>query len=470
MGISKGSFGLFLRNLIVAVVGILFLSCRAPDSNSNDETGVNDGLPTIQNMILISVDTLRADHMSLYGYGRETTPEIDAFFADGTVYERAYATTSRTPPSVVSFLSGLLPHHHGVRQFNAAVPEELNTLPKLLGGAGYQTAAVVSNQVLSADWTELDTHFDYYDDEVTEKEVNRDQYERSAGPTTDAAITWLESDRDPKQPFFLWVHYMDPHGPYTPPTPKVREFTHSNPVEIDPARVPKYQRFSDVVDGREYVDRYDEEIAYLDQQTGRLLEALESVMADGETLIAFTADHGETLMDHEQWFRHDYHVYEELVRVPLLVRGPGFKKVRRAKRVSNMDIVPTTLELARLTVPGNLDGVSLLRLQPDRHIFVESGVSKTMWTGVIADSGKWLNVREMKAGGRTAFFHFNLSRDPREKKPVQWDPARTTDPAPRALFSLYESKPVVESGIAADLSPEEAAEKEEQLRSLGYID
>jgi len=469
---------LLFRFSLAAVIGVLFISCGGPEPAEDmpvaeepisevSETKIlrtSDG--PIRNIVLISVDTLRSDHMGIYGYDRNTTPEIDSFFEGGTVYENAYATTSRTPPSVVSFLSGLLPQHHDVRLFNTRVSSTLTTLPKLLREQGYECAAVVSNQVLSGDWMGLDTHFDHYDDEVTEKEPNRDQYERSAKPTTDAAIEWLESREYPDKPFFLWVHYMDPHGPYTPPTPKVKEFSHSTPKNIDVGLLPKYQRFPGITDGLEYVDLYDEEIANLDQEAGRLLDALAPITADGETLFAFTADHGETLMDHEQWFRHDYQVYEELVRVPLLVRGGGLAKTRFGGRVSNMDIVPTALELAELDVPDNLDGVSLLNPVNDRNIFIESGLSKTFWTGVIADSGKWLTVREMRQGGRNAFFRFDLVNDPRETKPIRYDPRATADAAPVAMFALYKTKPYVDAAPEEELS----AEKEEELRSLGYVD
>jgi arylsulfatase len=410
--------------------------------------------------------------MGLYGYDRDTTPAIDAFFEDATVFEQAYATTSRTPPSVVSFLSGLLPQHHGVRFFNAPVPPELGTLPKWLGEAGYECAAVVSNEVLTADWTGLNKHFHHYDDEMTLKDSKHDHFERRADATTDAAIEWLESRKDTTRPFFLWVHYIDPHGPYTPPEPKVKNFTHSGPVTFDAENVPKYQRFPDVVDAREYVDLYDEEIAYTDQQAGRLLDALENVMATEETLVAFTADHGESLMDHELWFRHDYHVYEELVRVPLMLRGGPFAGERIAARVSNMDIVPTALELTELNVPESLDAVSLLRPEPSRQIFVESGAGLTMWTCVIADSGKWLNVRDMETGEHSAFLHYNLAEDAQESQPVLWDPKETGAAAPTALLKLYKSKPLVQSDhtLTRELAPEIPPEKESQLRALGYLE
>ncbi len=150
------------------------------------------------NIILISSDTTRSDHCSVYGYELDTTPRIDAWFGEGAVFERAYATTSFTPPSVISFLTGLYPQRHGVRYYGQQVDENLETLGSWLGDLGYERAAFVANINLRAKTLGLGPHFDHYDDNMTEQEAFRSShYERSAAPNTDAALEWLAPRRAP---------------------------------------------------------------------------------------------------------------------------------------------------------------------------------------------------------------------------------------------------------------------------------
>jgi len=179
---------------------------------------------------LITVDTLRADHLGMYGYSRDTSPNIDRWFADSRVYQRAYATEAATAPSVASILTGRLPQHHRVRLFYQLLGREIPALPDILAGAGYQTAAVVSNLVLTDEAMGMASRFDSYDDFVDEPEPSREVWERNARRTSDAAIGWLDDQRDPARPSFLWVHYMDPHGPYQAPEDRSTNFEHDRPL------------------------------------------------------------------------------------------------------------------------------------------------------------------------------------------------------------------------------------------------
>ncbi len=291
-----------LPPLIAAAAQLLFtVACSSPAPPS---------------LLLISVDTLRADHMSIYGYPRPTTPRIEKWFGDAQIFETAYATAANTSPSVVSSLTGLLPQGHGVRLLYQKISPDVVTVADLLGDAGFQTAAVVSNMVLTAEAIGLDQRFDYYDDFVDEQEPLRRVFERKASRTTDAAIFWAATGRDSERPSFLWVHYIDPHGPYLPPPDKPTEFDHDAPVPINPNRVPAYQRIGGGSDGAEYIDLYDEEIAYLDREVGRLLKTYDRLGLLENTTVIFTADHGESMMEHHGWFRHGYQVFEEIVRIP----------------------------------------------------------------------------------------------------------------------------------------------------------
>jgi choline-sulfatase len=211
------------RRLLVTVAlaatcaAILAISRRPPSALEAYPQSQTADL-TSPDVLLICVDTLRADHVGLYGYARRTTPRIDAFFSSGRVFESAYAAAPVTTPSIVSALTGLYPHRHGVRLLMQRIAPELATVADYLRQAGYQTAGVVSNAVLTDKATGLGERFGFYDDFVDEREGFREEmYERRAARTTDAAIRWLSHERDADRPHFLFVHYIDPHGPYRPP-------------------------------------------------------------------------------------------------------------------------------------------------------------------------------------------------------------------------------------------------------------
>ena len=301
-------------------------------------------------ILLITIDTLRADHLGSYGYERGTTPGIDRWFQDGAVFERAYATEASTAPSVISILSGLIPQEHGVRVFFQITPKETALIPDLLPDE-YETAAFVSNTVLTDEAIGIAYRFDHYDDFVDERESDRLVFERNARRTTDAALAWLKSDRDAERPLFLWVHYIDPHGPYDPPPQWKRSFRHEGtaPVEVD--RILPFQRVPGIDDALEYVDLYDEEIAYMDAHVERLLEGYASLAEIDDALLILSADHGETMIEHESWFTHSYQVYEPIIRVPLLIRGPGVNRGRFNTLVSGVDLAPTLLRFAGVAPP-----------------------------------------------------------------------------------------------------------------------
>ena len=411
------------------------------------------------NVVVIIADALRADHTTLYGYDRATTPNLASWFRDATVYERAYASASYTPPSVVSILSGLVGPQHGIQSYYATVPQDLNLISTRLAEAGYETCAVVSNPVLSAEFCGLDAHFAFFDDEPDAEELNRELPTRSAGATTDAALGWLAARRDATKPHFLYVHYFEPHGPYTPPPDKPVDFTHQAERPVPRDRIPEYQRIPGVLDGLEYVDLYDEEIAYLDREVARLLDGYAKMYPVEDTLVIFSSDHGESLMDHDRWFRHSYQVYEELIRVPLAVRGPGFGRARVRTPVSIVDIAPTILSAAGVTAPKGLQGEALtLTPREGRFLFSES-----QWELCCAVRGeqKWLAV--IKEGGSRMAGWYDLAQDPEEKRLLKF-----TYDAPEVLRFFEETfKPRPKASPAV---LEEVSEKKRQvLEAMGYL-
>lgn len=316
---------------------------------------------------------------------------------------------------------------------------------------------------------------------MEEQERFRDLYERTAAPTTDAAINWLLKVRNPDMPSLLWVHYMDPHGPYTPPEPKVRDFIHSSPRPVDAEDILAYQRHPGVTDGLEYVDLYDEEIAHLDHHLGRLLMTVERSPRFKNTLVVLTADHGETMMEHGGFFRHEYHVYEELVHVPLAFRGLRFGQRHAETPVSIVDIAPTIIDAIGKSIPDHLDGQSLLREPEPKPIFVESNFHAKYgrWRAVIDGHEKWTLLEPRNGWPPTSLQYFNLEVDPSEQNPRSWEPDSAPAAAQALLASLQEDnkgrhdrKPLAtdEALLQSDLTSKERKEAEDMLRSLGYIE
>jgi len=449
--------------------------------------------PRPGDVVLVTVDTLRADHMGLYGYARPTTPFIDGFFGKGLVVERAYATEANTSPSVVSILTGLLPQEHRVRLLYQLLPEGVALIPDLLPDT-YQSAAFVANVVLTDEAIGMARHFDHYDDFI-EDDVGAPGavvYERNARRNTDAALRWLRSQRDPDRPLFLWVHYIDPHSPYRAPENERQPFDHEGETPIDPTKISKHVSEPGVEDGLYYVDRYDEEIAYMDAQARRLIEGYASLSPPEEALFVFTADHAESMMEHELFFSHGHHVYDEVVRVPLMLRGPGIEPGRASVLGSGIDVAPTILDFTGAEVPDAMKGLSWLRPADDsaqRHVYAEATSPLGLllrseereevgyWRAVMEGDRKWMvglvrgsrDVREERA--------YALDRDPLELEP---DHAPGESAARRELIELIERDPDpgglpedLRSGMQIDapkVAPGITPAQRERLRALGYVE
>jgi len=434
--------------------------------------------PRKLNLLLITVDTLRADHMSLYGYERRTTPHLERWLGGGRIFDRAYATETSTTPSVVSILTGLLPQRHRVRLLYQKIPAQTLTLARLLDRAGYETAAVVSNVVLTDEASGLGSHFHYYDDFVDEKEPYRRIFERRASRTTDAAIKWLRNFRPPEKPHFLWVHYNDPHGPYHPPADRPIDFTHHLPKIIDIMRVPDYQREPGLTDGLEYVDLYDEEVAYTDREIGRLLEEYATLGLLEGTLVVFAADHGETMMEHERWFTHAYHVYEPLVHVPFAIVGKGVVPGRVKTPVSLVDLVPTVIEMLGLAIAGGFDGRSVGRRFEASPVFAEATYGGgRQWRCAVVGEKKWLIAVRQEDGEVMEKMEYKIGEEAGGVVSRAWDAA---SPVGGKLIELARGDPdpggwprQFERGqrlSAPKVAPDVDEETLEKLRRLGYVD
>lgn len=471
---SRFARALARRALAAAVV---VLSALAP--------GCAERAPTPPAILLVSIDTLRPDRLGIYGHARDTSPNIDAYFAKGLRFDRAYSTGSRTPPSVASMLTGRHPQQHRVRLFYQKLDGRVPAIPDLLPDA-YQSAAFVGNAVLSNEAMGLAPRFDRYEDRVDRPALYTQNVERSAGPLTDEAIAWLEQERDPARPFFLWVHYMDPHSPYIPPDDfELRGYSHDAPhmVDVEQLAQNNVQRETagdaKQVDALVSVDAYDEEIAYTDQHIGRLLAAFERATDADAALAILTADHGESMLEHQIYFTHGYQVYDEMVRIPMLVRAPGIAPGASDRLVSLIDVLPTVLGYARVEAPRALEGIDLRQSSApaDRTVLAETTYVDSHWRAAWQGSGKWLLQVDVRSAEPVAGFYFDLARDPGENAPSEWS---EDAPPARRLRSLVRRDPdpagipKERRGGLEDGAPNAGADllrgQLEALRALGYIE
>jgi arylsulfatase len=344
------------------------------------------GAPSV---LLITVDTLRADHLGAYGFTSDTSPHLDALAAQSALFERAIAASSRTAPAHASIMTSRWVREHSIGHNNGStrLADEEITLAATFGKAGYDTAAFVGNFMLQRR-VGLDNGFDHYDDELPETETNRDDmFERRAEQTTERALAWLSAPRD--GPFFLWVQYNDPHGPYIPPPPYDEHFQLGDAPGEEPLPVlsvqrgwfgiPAYQALPGLRRPSQYRSRYAGEIRYFDEWLGRLLETAERGSRPRDLVVLLTADHGESLGEEDFYFSHGHATTPDLARVPFLLRAPGLAPGRRGEIAHHVDILPTLLDLAALPVPAGARGIALgpvLRGEtafPERTVFCDVG-------------------------------------------------------------------------------------------------
>jgi arylsulfatase A-like enzyme/Flp pilus assembly protein TadD len=296
------------------------------------------------NVVLITIDTLRADHLGCYGYKQIKTPNIDALAAEGTRFDRAFAVVPVTLPSHSSIMTGTYPMLSGMHDFSGNKLSPLQpTMASVLKQAGYQTGAVVAAAVLDSRFG-LNQGFDFYYDHFEFSrldEVNLDEMERPGNVVADVTLNWLEKDwlgkgssaKNSEKNFFLWMHLYDPHFPYHPPEPYASEYaTHP----------------------------YDGEIAFADEQVGRLVRFLKEKGIYQNTVIVLCGDHGESLGEHGEK-THGFFIYNATMHVPLIIRVPENVKAHTVDDpVSLVDLMPTMLGVLGLEIPSQVQGRSLL--------------------------------------------------------------------------------------------------------------
>jgi arylsulfatase A-like enzyme/tetratricopeptide (TPR) repeat protein len=419
--------------ILLAAALLLLAACR--HGNTPGSPGSAD-VPAGTPVILISIDTLRADHLPAYGYKGVETPALDAFRRDGVLFERAYSTTPLTFPSHSTLLTGVLPAVHGVRdnvgyKLDAAKINSgaLPFLPEILKKAGYATGGAVSAYVLQGK-SGISTGFDFYEDGIEFRTgTGLGGLQRPGSETLKLSRPWLESVKD--KPFFFFFHIYEPHTPYAPPEPYASR----------------------------YPSKYDGEIATADHIVGELIDDLKRLGVYDRALVVLLSDHGEGLGDHGE-DEHGVLLYNEAIHVPLMVKLPKSQQAggTTARPVQLLDVAPTVLGLLGLDVPKPMPGVSLLAANvPPRRIYSETFYSRLHfgWSelfSLIDEKDHYIDSPDPEL--------YDTTKDPKETANVLRDERR-----------VYASMRKDLEGYDRKLAPPSAVDEEtrQAMAALGYI-
>ena len=399
------------------------------------------------NIILITLDTTRADRMGFLGSKRGLTPNLDSLAQQAAVFSRAYSQVPLTTPSHATILTGTYPQFNHVSDLGSPLGKDLPYLPDILRQHGYRTAAFVGSEVLdpkSAAAPGFDRGFETYDAPFHIRGQGEDRYhsvERRGMAVVDSASAWL--DQHPQGPFFLWLHFYDPHDPYDPPPPFKAQYAASP---------------------------YDGEIAYVDFAVGKLLTTLRSRGLYDQSLIVVVADHGEAFGEHGEW-SHGLFLYDETIHVPLLIKLPSAGSGRRLieSRVGLVDIAPTLLQEVGIAAPSAMQGQSLLELvkaksnadAQDRPEFAETDYPYRAFG--------WSSLRAWRAGK-----YLYIDAPQRELYDQPQDPEAShnlTNSAPSVTDTMasqldeFRHKTSRAGQAEVALTPRQA----EQLQALGYV-
>jgi len=456
--------------LLVIIPVAFIIACSKPPSELSSD---------LPNIIIVGVDTLRADHLGCYGYQRDTTPNIDDFSEQGVLFENCLTPCPRTTQSICSIMTGKYPWNHGVRNLHEELPEEANTLAEILKDSGYKTISILANGLVC---NKIDQGFEVIWD--VDSIDNPDKlFEFDAKKATDLAISELS---ELKGRYFLWIFYMDPHMPYL-----ARGLPFDNEYE---GRFKWMLSFDEIPHGelffknpmtereREHaIALYDSEILYLDREIGRLLKYINE--KDDNNIIIFTADHGESLGEHNYYYDHGDLLNQASLHVPLIIYGINFPGKIVKKIVRLIDIFPTILN--RLDIDAdeyNFDGVDLLdylnRDGPDLKAFSETGraiykeIFEVGHRDIDGIPGRLRSV--IYRGQKLIYFPtsagiewrlYDLKNDPEELHDIF-----PSNPGPAILNMMNEVSDIARIQAGPQKLPELDNKDLERLRALGYAE
>lgn len=420
-------------------------------------------------VIFITVDTLRADRLSTYGYERETSPVLDELIESGLAFAEARTVEPLTSPALCSMITSRYPHQHGSTRNGLRMRPELDSLPKLLAAEGYRTAAFPGNWTLRDKLSGLAEHFDNYDPVLTKKRWWG--VLRSEAPATDLnerALGWIDShlSTETGEPFMLWVHYSEPHAPYV---------LHEQYMER--LGIEDKKNRNKISAG----DRYDSEIAYVDAMIGEFLDGLYERVPKEDLLLVFAADHGESLGEHDYW-GHGRNLYEPTLHVPMAITWAGKIASRRIEAPALLiDLAPTVASLVGASPPETFEGYDWTATlagaaEPmDRVTQFEAHKSAvlTAHDSDLARRTGLIDVGLLHRGQKEIFgvkngrhTHFDLLTDPEELSDLSAKRAEPTEALQDWLSRISNALQSLDQEIPEPLDEESI----ERLRALGYAD
>jgi arylsulfatase A-like enzyme len=445
-------------------------------------------------VLVVLADSLRADHLGAFGYERDTSPRFDALTGRGALFTEFRAASTWTKPATASLLTGLLPTAHGAVEHREVLGPGAVTLAEVFRSAGYRTAAFSDNPFVAPEFG-FGQGFEVFRALGSSPFVNGSLLGKvlwtarilsmdgrpfgSRLPpirgTPDLArrlFEWLDGT-DAARPFFAYVHAMEPHVPYDPPAPFRGRFADPDYAGPDHTRPPAYQGFLPFETGpalpadehHHLVARYDEEILAFDSGLGAILDGLFARGLLAGTIVVVLADHGEEFHEHGGW-THGQSLFEELLRVPLLIAGPGVEPGRHAFALRATDLFPTLLSLAGLvadTPPFGVDVAATVRSgtpPPEAPVLSEVTFGGAGARSVVQAGSKYILAHR---GGETRVLHFDLAQDPEEQRPLT-DPERARSLAESLATVLRAAEAVSLRSRSRKLSRAE----EEQFRGFGY--
>ena len=398
------------------------------------------------NVLLVTIDTLRADHLGSYGYHLDTSPFIDSLARKGVLFADATPAWPKTYVSMSSMNTGMYPKTSGLRNYKRKnLPSTLKLISEVFKENNYRTAAVVANFNVGRTYG-FDRGFDHFveswqdmwkqstSDINFKNFVGKVKFFTNATIVTDQALKWLEETQNNEKPFYLWLHYMDPHGPYETPKSYSQYFRNayeSNYVDIK--KLPQYQLLLDPVTWKAindlgfYKAQYDREIRYIDDELSRFISEIKKMKQYDNTIIIISSDHGESLDEHNYYLEHGKFSYQASAHIPLIFIGEG--RIPEGKIINEpvglIDLPPTLMELANIKIPSQYEGQSLVQLMlgekgatAPEYIFMESGydgefpqqtIRRNQWKLIHVTSKLDL---PLMAG--TEYELYDLSKDPGE--------------------------------------------------------
>lgn len=442
-------------------------------------------LPT--HFVLITIDTLRADHLGYAGYSRATSPAIDRLADSGTVFAAAQVQWPKTAPSIASFMTGTYPRTNRVEALRVRLDDSLTTMAEILKANGYATCAFVSNVNASSLYNfqqGFDEFYEMWDKSKNTPRQNQGTDFFSNDQILEKVLAWMKQAPKDK-PMFLWVHLLDPHGPYLPPERyagrfRQDEFTQAQ-KDVPPAfRIPKYQIVEGLNTRGEFIAAYDQEILYSDDVVEGIVKQLESTNLREQTLVVLSSDHGESLGEHDYWFNHCNYAYQATANVPLIFSQLGTipANQRIDTPVGLIDLLPSIVEVLSLDAgqaQTQFQGVSANaslagETRQDRPIYTQSRDGQ-----LAVRVGKWKYIYDPRQSTRdmpvvAASQLYDLSTDPHETTNLV---ALKVDTARELHTMLKEWETYIaqwQLGIQSKslddaLSPADKA----RLKALGYI-